>query len=107
MCLRRILSIASLAVFFGFLGLPAHADDSLFGSNEVRSTNISSFTNWTGVMHRYEAMVQLGEGICATAAGGVSYKQDCAWDEWQHILTEYRDKDRLAQARGVNDEFNS
>src|SRR6185369_17312034 len=109
MCLRGILRSFALATVLAFACLPAKAaEESLFGSSEVRSNNISSFTNWTGVLNRYHAMAELGEGLCATAAGGVSYRHEsCAWDKWEHILDEYKGESQMEQLRGVNDTFNS
>lgn len=91
---------------------PARAEDGpatrlpppLWNSTEIRSPNLASFTNWTGVISRFQQMQTLGEGMCATAGPS---RSRCPWEEWQQIIRDAQGKDELAQLRRINDEINS
>jgi len=104
------LRLAVIALL-GALILPvaiARADEPLFGSTEVASSNIGSFVNWTGVLKRFQTAQSIGEGMCATAAGGSRSKNGgCAWEEWQGIIASLKGQDEMTQLKRVNAEFNS
>jgi len=109
--LMRLPKIASL-VLLGLLLLPlgpARADEALFGSTEISSSNISNFTNWTSVMQRFHTAESLREGLCATAAGGRSSRGNsgCAWDQWQAMLASVQGEDEMTQLKRVNTNFNA
>ncbi len=76
----------------------------LWGSNEIYSPNLVSFTNWTGVMRRFDHARELGEGLCASA--GYDPGASCAWDDWQELLSDVRSLRGLTQLREVNDLLN-
>lgn len=80
------------------------ASPALFGSSEIRSPNLSSFTNWTGVLARFQRDHTMAEGLCATAgAGGTG----CTWDSWQKIISEARNMGQVEQLRRINRIMNS
>lgn len=67
----------------------------LFGSEEVRSRNVSAFKKWTGVMARYEAQ---------TKALKVSAPRVVMW---QNELKHLSKKPQREQIEAVNDYFNA
>lgn len=101
--------LAGLLAFAAVLPQPVLADNAispaLFGSNEIRSPSLKSFTNWTGVMSRSKSSENLGLGMCASAAGG-SIQADCSYVEWQDIIAELRTLPRMEQLKAVNQVFN-
>jgi predicted transglutaminase-like cysteine proteinase len=96
---RPVLALIAILVL-AFIG-PARAETSpsLFGTNEIRSPNLASFTNWTGVMNRFEHARELGDGLCASAG---PERSACAWDDWQNIIADAAMLDGVAQLRKVN-----
>lgn len=98
--------VAIFACFFLIAAAPAaRADESLFNTTEISSPNLKSFTNWTGMLARFEHAEMLGEGLCASAAGPGAGGQ-CVWDEWQKIMAPLRDQPPMVQLKRVNDEMN-
>lgn len=77
---------------------------SLFNTTEIRSPNLASFTNWTGMLTRFHRGEALGPGMCASAGIGGSR---CEWDQWQKIIADLRGKPADEQLRRVNNEMNS
>jgi len=53
--IRRVLILLGLVAFTAMATPTAHASDSvkLFGTREVRSTNLKPFPKWTGMLERY------------------------------------------------------
>lgn len=76
----------------------------LFGSSEIRSNNLVSFTNWTGMLSRFNQGKTLGQGLCATAGSGGA--GPCSWDLWQQDISAYRGQGEMEQLRSVNREMN-
>lgn len=76
----------------------------LFGTTEIRSNNLVSFTNWTGVLGRFEQSRALGQGLCATAGSGSSGR--CSWDTWQQQIKDFTGMGEMEQLRAVNKEMN-
>lgn len=105
---RFFFAILLLCVLL-FPASPAVADDSrpvtpLFNTTEIRSPNLASFTNWTGMLARYQRVASLGAGMCASAGpgGGV-----CEWDEWVGIVQKLQGLSAVEQLRAVNDIMNA
>lgn len=100
---RPVLALTLLIVLAFSDGARADATPSLFGSTEIRSPNLGSFTNWTGVMRRFEHAKELGDGLCASAGPD---RSRCAWDDWQNIIADVGLLGEMAQVRKVNDIMN-
>lgn len=79
----------------------APSGNSLFGSNEIRSPSLKSFTNWTGVLARFERAKALGQGMCASAAGGYG-GSDCVWKDWTKIIADLQNSTPMEQLKTVN-----
>lgn len=87
---------------------PAGTYPFLWNSTEIRSPNMTAFTNWNGVMARFHQAETLGQGMCATAAGGsFSGGDQCEWDQWQGIIASVKNLSPMEQLRKVNDIMNS
>lgn len=76
---------------------------SLFNTTEIRSPNLASFTNWTGMLARFHRSESLGAGMCATAGNGGGH---CEWDEWQQIIARLKNLPPQQQLDQVNDIMN-
>lgn len=87
---------------------PTRTTPALFNTTEIRSPNITSFTNWTGMLGRFEQARTLGAGMCATAAGPGSLLPPgrCEWDQWQKIISDLRGLPPQQQLDRVNDIMN-
>ncbi len=115
--LFAIAGVFALAFFACSAPSPAYAGEAagstatasvlpppLFGSSEIRSGNLVSFTNWTGMLSRFNQGKTLGQGLCATAGAGAS--GPCSWDLWQQDISAYRGQGEMEQLRSVNREMN-
>lgn len=115
--LFAIAGVFALAFFACSAPSPAYAGEAagstatasvlpppLFGSSEIRSSNLVSFTNWTGMLSRFNQGKTLGQGLCATAGAGTS--SPCSWDLWQQDISAYRGQGEMEQLRSVNREMN-
>lgn len=111
--MSRVSSLSCRLLFLATLALTpatAHAHGgfsatpSLFGSNEIRSSVLSSFTNWTGMLARFQQNETLGPGLCASAGAG---PRGCAWDSWQTLIARLRPLPPMDQLREVNRAMNS
>ncbi|MEE8202762.1 MAG: transglutaminase-like cysteine peptidase [Alphaproteobacteria bacterium] len=69
----------------------------LFGTNEVRSTNLAPFPKWTGVLDRYFAEVDLAQGAC-----GAETFNACHLRDWTRFLEGLRGADAMTQLERVN-----
>jgi predicted transglutaminase-like cysteine proteinase len=101
----RFLSAALLAgLFLSLTGVPGEANEfpRLFGTKEVRSTNLSPFVKWTGMLKRYFKHTDLETGDCSEP--GLS---KCHLDAWQRFLEQQHDADLMAQIEAVNRKMNS
>ncbi len=78
----------------------------LFNTTEIRSPNLASFTNWTGMLSRFNKSKDLASGMCATASNGSRNGGLCEWDEWQKIVQSLRGLPPQQQLIRVNDEMN-
>lgn len=107
---RLVLSGLCLIAGLSLIPAPARAHGgfsatpSLFGSNEIRSPTLTSFTNWTGMLGRFRQNETLGAGLCATAGAG---PRGCAWDTWQTLINRLRPLPPMDQLREVNREMNN
>lgn len=73
---------------------PSPTGGALFGTAEIRSSDISAFTKWTTVMARFES--QMG------AQSGTPRVQ-----QWKSTIQDLRGKSARAQISGVNDYINA
>lgn len=74
----------------------------LFGSTEVKSSNIAIFPKWTGVMARTaNQMPVLGKACKKTATN------PCTGEEWMRFLDSLRQKSKMEQVVAVNNYMNS
>ncbi len=114
--MARVLPAIALLLLLLAAPHPAAADNAyaeapgaipaLFNTTEIRSPNLTSFTNWTSVLARFNKNKDLGAGMCATAAGRAGSPSLCEWDAWQKIVRELKDLPPQQQLVRVNDEMN-
>lgn len=103
----RPLRLMSAALLVGGLltmvGTPGQSQEfpRLFGTSEVRSTNLSPFVKWTGMLKRYFKHADLQAGDCSEP--GLS---KCHLDAWQSFLDGQQGADLMAQIRAVNRQMN-
>ncbi len=69
------------------------APTGIFGTQEIKSNNISNFKKWTSVMSRFKQELASGK-----AAG---------MKTWNTFLASMQDKSRAEKIKGVNDFFNA
>ncbi len=69
----------------------------IFGSSEVRSTNLQPFPKWTGVLERYFDEVELKEGTCKE-----DFFNRCHLDDWKEFLDGQQGADAITQIDRVN-----
>ncbi|MFQ5957961.1 MAG: transglutaminase-like cysteine peptidase [Alphaproteobacteria bacterium] len=101
---RRVHAAAGALMGAAVAGLPTAAwgatepaYPSLFGTREVRSTNLTPFPKWTGVLDRYFAEVELPEGGCEAKTFNVCHLRD-----WQRFVEGLRGADAMTQLDQVN-----
>jgi predicted transglutaminase-like cysteine proteinase len=73
----------------------AAANEQLFGTQEIHSSNLQMFPKWRGTMDRYA-----GEQKNCDAA-------KCHLSEWQALVERLRGKDLMTELREVNREMNA
>ncbi len=69
----------------------------LFGTHEVRSSNVTRFRHWTGMLKRHFVERDLREGSCADVK-----LNRCHLREWQAFLEGLRQVDAMTQLDQVN-----
>ncbi len=69
----------------------------IFGSTEVRSTNLQPFRKWTGMLERYFDDVELKEGSCKE-----DFFNRCYLEDWKKFLDGQQGADAIAQLDQVN-----
>jgi len=79
------------------------ASTALFNSTEIRSSNLATFTNWSGVLRRFAEAQRIDAGRCAAMASD----KTCRLDDWEKIIAEARPLSHIEQLRLVNDRMNS
>ena len=102
----RILRLLhGLAVLLLATAPPAHGEPSphpaLFGSQELRSADLSLFPKWRGALARHFADYGLLGGPCSAASFNL-----CHLAEWTRFLDGLRGAARMHQVRAVNDFLN-
>ncbi len=70
---------------------------TVFGSTEVRSSDLKPFPKWTGTLSRYFDQKKLAERNC-----GLEKFNPCALRAWEEKVDSLQDKNTLAQLREVN-----
>lgn len=70
---------------------------SLFGYQEVRSSNLSAFKKWTGTLDRYFREREIKDGSCES-----SLFNRCHMQDWKKLLAGLGGTDRLSQLKAVN-----
>ncbi len=93
---------AVAAVLAALCGAPDSAGAAtgypqLFGSREVRSSNLAPFPKWTGVIDRYFAESRVPEGDC----GGTRFNR-CHLQDWRAFLDGLEGSDAMTQIDRVN-----
>ena len=98
---RMAVGMVLAAVLAGASGEAAASTDSthpqLFGTREVRSSNLTLFRRWTGMLKRYIVERDLGEGACMDMAFN-----RCPQSDWKAFLKELRGVDAMTQLDRVN-----
>lgn len=74
---------------------------SLFGTKEVKSTNLKPFPKWTGVLDRYFSEVKLKDEPCTSTKFN-----KCHLAEWKKFLGTLEEKGKTEQIKAVNDYIN-
>ncbi len=69
----------------------------LFGTREFRSSSLTKFSKWTGVMARYESEINTRRQQCR-----VSRANSCALERWEKFLAEVASLPRREQIDKVN-----
>jgi len=82
-------------------GRPAQGVVSLFGSHEVRSTTLSLFPKWQGMLARYFNEARLPDAPCSATVFN-----RCHLREWKKFLRGLRGETPAAQIRLVNEFMN-
>ncbi len=101
---RSVASFAALIVCGVIAAVqPAQATafPKLFGTTEVRSTNLKPFVKWTGMLGRYFKQAHLRDGDCSESA----FSQ-CHLQEWQSFLDRAQQLSPMEQLVAVNDFMN-
>lgn len=79
------------------------ANYSLFGSTEIHSNSLTPFTNWTGMLTRFQQNERLGNQMCNSDGEG---QRNCSWTEWQNLIARVRNLPPMDQLREVNNFMN-
>ncbi|MFQ5784811.1 MAG: transglutaminase-like cysteine peptidase [Alphaproteobacteria bacterium] len=74
-----------------------HVYPHLFGTREVRSTNLAPFPKWTGLLDRYFGEREITEGSCTAT----SFNR-CHLDAWHELIGELKGVDPATQLDRVN-----
>jgi len=99
---RRAIGLAA-ALLGAAVAIPASPATAairypkLFGTREVRSTNLAPFPKWRGVLDRYFAERDIPEGDC----GATSFNR-CHLSAWKKLLAELKDAPPMVQLDRVN-----
>ncbi len=108
---RRHLGWTFLAGVFCAMVMPCAAVDAiasenkeaaaphplLFGTREFRSSKLTKFSKWTGVMARYESEINSRRQKCR-----VSRVNSCALERWEKFLEDISGLPRREQVEKVN-----
>lgn len=98
---RMVVGMVLAAVLAGASGEAAASTDSaypqLFGTREVRSSNLTLFRRWTGMLKRDIVERDLRQGACMDMAFN-----RCRQSDWKAFLIELRDVDAMTQLDRVN-----
>jgi len=97
--IRRVLILLGLVAFTAMATPTAHASDSvkLFGTREVRSTNLKPFPKWTGMLERYFDDRELPEGNCSA----MTFNK-CHLERWQTFLGGLTELSVAQQLEAIN-----
>lgn len=77
------------------------AAPSIFGTTEVRSTQLQSLPKWTGVLDRYADERAVPDGPC-----DATFFTRCHLQDWKALLRDLQGKDRMTQIEAVNKHLN-
>ena len=103
---RRTLVAVVLgsALLFGFM--PREAAPAvypmLFGTKEIRSTDLRPFPKWTGLLDRYFKERDLPDGKCDS----VKFNK-CHLDEWKPLLAKIESEPKKRQIELINRQMNA
>lgn len=102
----RGLAVLVLAAAPGTIAAPAaHGGQvphpALFGSQELRSADLSMFPKWRGALARHFAESGLENGPCSAVSFNL-----CHLAEWTRFLDGLRGSGKMHQIRAVNDFLN-
>ncbi len=102
MCRARIIrmyAVAALAAgaLFGAHGARAESQWHLFGTSEIRSSNLAPLTHWTGMMERMRTTPEPFADVCEAPD-----EQLCHLKQWNRFLDGLRGLDRRDQLDRVN-----
>lgn len=103
--LAKIAACAVLATAVMVTSAPdataAGSKDGLFGTREIRSTNLKLFPKWSGTLDRYFQEKQLADRSCED-----SRLNRCHLRKWNGFLKRIAGKPRHEQLSAVNAEMN-
>jgi predicted transglutaminase-like cysteine proteinase len=98
---KGLLVAASAAAFLAAIAVgataeaaPADTGDSIFGTQEIHSSNLNMFPKWRDALRRFDTELQ----SCTGSA--------CKADEWQSFIDSIRGLEPEQQIRAVNREMN-
>ncbi|HTO85366.1 MAG TPA: transglutaminase-like cysteine peptidase [Methylomirabilota bacterium] len=94
---RRLALVLAVTAFAGSscAGKKAAANEPLFGTQEIHSSDLQMFPKWRGTMDRYAGE----QKNCDPAK--------CHLGEWQALVERLRGKDLMTELREVNREMNA
>jgi predicted transglutaminase-like cysteine proteinase len=98
---RAIWAAASLAVFCEPVAATVPDYPPLFGTREVRNTNLMPFQKWTGMLARQIDERRLYEGACTERRFN-----RCHLQEWRSLLRTLADKPQPDQVAAVHEFMN-
>lgn len=79
----------------------AKAEPSIFGTVEIRKTDLAPFPKWTGALERFKQERTANRGPCKS-----SPERACTYKTWAKFINGAKDLDAMAKLRAVNDFMN-
>ncbi len=96
-----LLALAVGAGAFAAPGPAFAARNGLFGTTEIRKSNVRVFYKWTGMIDRFRRELARGEDGCSP---GLFTR--CPLKEWIKFVDSLRGKDRMTQIKAIHRQMN-
>lgn len=95
------LWVGAAAIEGAHAAAKAAAQPSIFGTVEVRKTNLAPFPKWTSALERFKQERATNSGPCKS-----SPDRACHYKAWTKFINDSKDLDPLASLQAVNDHMN-